>query len=484
MVFSSILFLFCFLPLFVLTYHFINKRYKNYVLLIFSLLFYAWGAPKFIFFLLFSLLINFYVVKALYIEKKYKKLLLITSLFINIGLLAYFKYANFFIENVSFLLNTFNVKGINWVKIALPIGISFFTFQSITYTVDVYRNVHKPLNKLSDYLLYILMFPQLIAGPIVRFNTVADDIEDRQANETYDNKLYGIFRFTIGLSKKVLLANILGEQVDNWLSLPLSEIDTGISWLAMIAYSFQIYFDFSGYSDMAIGLGRIIGFKFPENFNNPYVAKNITEFWKRWHISLSTWFRDYLFLPLAYSISRKLKNEKYLNVRADKFIYLIATTITFLLCGFWHGAAWNFVIWGAWHGLFLILDKVFLIKFLKKVGTIPRVIINYVIILIGWVFFRIESFSEAVLYLKKMFRFDFFNSGQINSEFIMIMLFSVIISFSTLLKAGRNIENIIYTEKRTIKGNIFIVAIAIVLFLLSASYITSFGFNPFIYFRF
>ena len=243
MVFSSILFLYVFLPVFLLLYHIVGTKLKNYILLAASLIFYAWGAPKFIFFVVGSLVANFYVVRQLYLQNN-RKLFLILSVIINLGLLVYFKYANFFVDNVNFILETLGMQAANWTKVALPIGISFFTFQSLTYTIDVYRNVHKPLDKLTDYLLYILMFPQLIAGPIVRFNTVADDITDRKANETIDNKLLGVYRFVIGLSKKILIANVLGEQVDAIYSMPLNHVDSGIAWIAIVAYSFQIYFDF------------------------------------------------------------------------------------------------------------------------------------------------------------------------------------------------------------------------------------------------
>jgi len=263
MVFSHILFLYVFLPIFLLTYHLAGRSLRNYVILLFSVLFYAWGAPGFIFLVLISLTINYYIVNLLHQNKQYRQHLLTLSIVINLGLLGYFKYANFFIENFNFLLESLSFNQVKWTRIALPIGISFFTFQSLTYTLDVYRKVHKPLDRLSDYLLYILMFPQLIAGPIVRFNTIADDIKDRSMNETAENKLHGLYRFVIGLSKKVLVANVLGEQVDLIYSMPSSHIDMVNAWIAVIAYSFRIYFDFIRYSVMASGLSRMIGFKFP-----------------------------------------------------------------------------------------------------------------------------------------------------------------------------------------------------------------------------
>lgn len=472
MVFSSILFLYVFLPLFLILYHVVGSKVKNYVVLVASLFFYAWGAPKFIFLVVGSLIANFYVVQQIEYQNK-RKLFLILSVIINLGLLAYFKYANFFINNLNLLLNSFGVNAVHWTKIALPIGISFFTFQSLTYTVDVYRKVHKPLHKLTDYLLYILMFPQLIAGPIVRFNTVADDITDRKANETIDNKLLGIYRFVIGLSKKILIANVLGEQVDYIYSLPISQVDTTFAWIAIIAYSFQIYYDFSGYSDMAIGLGKIIGFKFPENFDNPYISQNISEFWRRWHITLGQFMKYYLYIPLGGN--RVSSNSRlYFNL-----------ALVFLLSGLWHGASWNFVIWGAWHGLFLALDRIFLIKLLSKIGKLSRIVLTYIIVLVGWVFFRIEDFNQAIVYIQKMFSFEFSqNSGVFDSQFIFILITGFIFAFITLSKSGKWLEQKIYYSELKLKGHILFILISIIFLLICTSFITASGFNPFIYFRF
>ena len=472
MVFSSILFLYVFLPVFLLLYHIVGTKVKNYVVLAASLFFYAWGAPRFIFLVVASLIANYYVVQQIDRQKN-RKLYLIISVIINVGLLAYFKYANFFVENVNFIIETLGMQPASWLKVALPIGISFFTFQSLTYTVDVYRNVHKPLNKLTDYLLYILMFPQLIAGPIVRFNTVADDITDRKANETIDNKLLGVYRFVIGLSKKILIANVLGEQVDAIYSMSLEQVDSGFAWIAIVAYSFQIYFDFSGYSDMAIGLGKIIGFKFPENFDNPYTSQNITEFWRRWHITLGQFMKYYLYIPLGgnrVSTQRRL----YFNLG-----------LVFLLSGLWHGASWNFVIWGAWHGLFLILDRVFLIKLIAKIGKLTRVFITYIVVLVGWVFFRIEDFNQAIFYIKKMFGFQFSNSLEtFNFEFIFTMVVGFIFSFITLSAAGKWLEKKIYYTKLKLRGHISFLLFSIFFLIICTAYITATGFNPFIYFRF
>lgn len=473
MVFSSIFFLFSFLPIFLVAYHLVSKRYKNIVLLLFSLVFYAWGAPKFIFILLFALIINYFLVLEMSKEYSKKKLFMLLSLCLNIGLLAYFKYANFFVDNVNSILNLFQVRNIEWVKVALPIGISFLTFQSITYTVDVYRGVNKPLNKIGDYLLYILMFPPLIAGPIIRYNTIAADIVDREKNETFDNKVYGVFLFIIGLSKKVLIANVLGQYVDNSLDGSLSEISSGVLWLVIIAYSFQIYFDFSGYSDMAIGLGRVIGFKFPENFNNPYISQSITEFWRRWHITLGEWMKDYLYIPLGGNRVKSV-HRLYLNL-----------IVVFLISGFWHGASWNFVIWGAWHGMFLIFDRLFLVKLLKNTGIFFRILLNYLIVVVGWVFFRIEELSDALLYIKRMFSFEgMLHIEALDKEFVFTLLIAILFSFIAIFPFGEKAQNTLYSKRNSLKGHLVQLVLASIFLIVCAAYIISSDFNPFIYFRF
>lgn len=473
MVFSSILFLFCFLPLFLIFYHIVGKSYRNTVLLIFSLVFYTWCAQQFIFILLLSLIINFYVVKKINEIPKYKKSFLVISLLVNVGMLVYFKYTNFFVENINYVFHSLDFNPIHWKKVILPVGISFFTFQSITYTIDVYRKVHQPLDKLSDYILYILMFPQLIAGPIVRFNTVADDIINKNRIITSSNRISGIFIFIVGLSKKVLIANVLGKYVDHTFSFPIADSSTEILWLTIIAYSFQIYFDFSGYSDMAIGLGKIIGFKFPENFNNPYISQSISEFWRRWHITLSDWMKDYLYIPLGGN-RVKSKARLYLNL-----------IIVFLISGFWHGAEWTFIIWGAWHGLFLILDRLFLNKVLKKIGLFNRIFLNYLVVLVGWVFFRSNGMQEASIYLKRMFTYS---SGTTNCptnvEFISFLILAAVISFIGITSFGQKIQKWIYSEHNTLNSNTIMFFISSIFLFICAAFITASDFNPFIYFRF
>ena len=396
------------------------------------------------------------------------------SIFINLGLLLYFKYANFFIENLNATLESIGINSIKWTDILLPIGISFYTFQTLTYSIDVYRGHHKPLKKLSDYLLYIMSFPQMIAGPIVRFNSIADEIVSRK--EIVDDKLYGFIRFCIGLAKKVLIANVMGQQADLIMNQPIENITPLASWVGILAYTFQIYFDFSGYSDMAIGLGKMMGFTFPENFDNPYNAKSITEFWRRWHITLGQWMRDYLYIPLGGNKVNS-KTRLYLNL-----------WLVFLISGLWHGASWNFVIWGAFHGLFLIFDRLFLLKLYTKVGSFLSVLITFIVVVIGWVFFRIETFKGATNYIKKMFGLANNNMAEalaLNKEFITIFFLALIFSFIGSFKFGKSIEeHIYYKTTPSLMWFVTMIIISVVLFVLSVSSISADGFNPFIYFRF
>lgn len=475
MVFSSSIFLLYFLPLFFLFYYISDVKYKNWIALVASLIFYGFGAPKFLFIIFFSVIIDFFIVKRIDISQsqKEKKWLLFGSIVLNIGLLAYFKYANFFVDNLNYILWRLGVEGITWTKIILPIGISFYTFQKLSYSIDIYRGKSKRLNSIADYLLFILIFPQLIAGPIVRYNEIAVEITDRKANETTENRLLGFYRFIIGLSKKVLIANTLGSVVDTIFATPVDDIGTLTSWLGIIAYSFQIYFDFSGYSDMAIGIGRMIGFNFPENFNNPYTSQSITEFWRRWHMTLGNWMRDYLYIPLGGN-RVKTKFRLYFNL-----------WFVFVISGLWHGSSWNFVVWGAFHGFFLILDRLFLIKLTSKIGKIPRVILTYIITLIGWVIFRAETLPLAIKYIRNLFRIDGnLFPDYLTNQFKVTLIVAAFFAFFTLLKVGLNLEKKIFYSSYSIKQHIVTGIFAAFFFIICISFITKGGFNPFIYFRF
>jgi alginate O-acetyltransferase complex protein AlgI len=473
-VFSSSLFLFLFFPAFLAGYILLPKKFKNAWILISSLAFYYWGAPIFIYLLVSATIIDFFLINEIYNSKTItrRKLFLVGSLMLNLGLLAYFKYANFFIENVNSALSGIGITEVSWTKIALPIGISFYTFETLTYAIDVYRGIHAPLKKIHHYLLYIVCFPKLIAGPIVRFNVIADQIPNR--TETIDNQIFGFYRFSIGLAKKVLIANALGEFATTTMNLPFDQLDTASAWLGILAYTFQIYFDFSGYSDMAIGIGKIMGFSFSENFDNPYNSRSITEFWRRWHMTLGTWMKNYLYIPLGGN-QVSSKSRLYFNL-----------ILVFLLSGLWHGASWNFVIWGAFHGLFLILDRIFLAKVLDAIGTIPSVIFTFLIVMIGWVFFSLEHFSDAVQYIKILFSFDFnLSKISINKEFTFTIILAAFISFIGLTQIGKNIQTKLYQELNYSASQAFIAIFsAVILYGISASYVTATGFNPFIYFRF
>ena len=386
MVFSDSVFICVFLPIVLAGYYICPKRLRNSFLLLVSLVFYAWGEPKYVFLMMFSIAINYAF--GLLLDRNRKnvrlsKALLALSVVIDIGLLCVFKYTDFVITNLN---RAFNAD-IGLVNLALPIGISFYTFQAKSYTIDVYRDDVKVQRNILDFGMYITMFPQLIAGPIVRYSDVEAQLKERSVSA--EDFASGICRFVVGLGTKVLLATQIGALWDQIYALG-GETSVLMAWLGAIAYTFQIYFDFSGYSDMAIGLGRIFGFKFPENFRYPYESKSITEFWRRWHITLSTWFKEYLYIPLGGN--RKGMARQILNL-----------LIVWALTGFWHGAGWNFVMWGLYYFLFLVLEKLFMLKVLDKLPAFVRHIYALFIIVIGWVIFACDDTSVLLPYLGSMF---------------------------------------------------------------------------------
>jgi alginate O-acetyltransferase complex protein AlgI len=469
-VFSGITFLVYVLPLFLLAYHLVPHKLKNGFVLAFSVFFYSWGGPKFIFAILATTFVDFFLVNAMHEakEKKNKRVLLILSLSLNLGLLFYFKYFNFFVENFNTLLGL----DINLAKVILPIGISFYTFESVTYVVDVFRGVHKPLKSFWQYQTYILLFPKLIAGPIVRYHDIADQITNRERNFLPDVKLSGFFIFCLGLAKKAILANTLGMQADAVFNLPADQLDTAAAWIGALAYTFQIYFDFSGYSDMAIGLCKIMGFRIPENFRNPYLSGSITEFWRRWHITLGSWMKNYLYIPLG---GNQVKNlTLYRNL-----------IVVFLLSGFWHGASWNFILWGAYHGVFLILDRLFLGNLLEKSGKLLSVPFTFMVVITGWVLFRNENISYAGDVIKQMFSFQFFDGKfAMQNDFIFMALLGLLVSWFAFSNTTQEFQNKLYGEKYSGKTRWAILTTGILLYYISLSFITALDFNPFIYFRF
>jgi alginate O-acetyltransferase complex protein AlgI len=474
MVFSRIVFLFYFLPFFLVVYYLVPKRLKNVIILIGSIIFYAWGAPRFIFVILGTTAVDFFVVRGMAASKpqKQRRLLLLLSLSINLGLLFYFKYSNFFVNNVNYLLHYFGIKEMRWVKLVLPIGISFYTFETITYVVDVYKGIHRPLRNFWDYQLYIILFPKLIAGPIIRYHDFAEQIYDHTLYETPENRLRGFYRFCIGLGKKVLIANVLGAAADEIFNMPHDTLSTSVAWYGALSYTFQIYFDFSGYSDMAIGLGLMMGFRFPENFNNPYTSVSITDFWRRWHMTLGNWMRNYLYIPLGGN-RVKSKSRLYFNL-----------WLVFLLSGLWHGAAWGFVIWGAYHGFFLVIERLFLGRWLAKAGR-ASVLYTFFVVVVGWVFFKIENLKHALSYVHAMFAPL---GGNVNwypdRKFIVMMSVAAFFSFFTIGKWGEKIQQAVFYKNHTISMHLVMITCALIMCILSAARITQSSFNPFIYFRF
>jgi len=477
MVFSSIIFLFYFLPIFLLAYLVIDKKYKNALILVASIIFYSWGAPKFIFVILLTTFVDFHLVRWMSNTETrlYRRLMLTLSVSINLGLLIYFKYSNFFIENVNVILTgIFHSKEITWTKLVLPLGISFYTFETITYVVDVYRGVHKPLKNFWDYQLYIILFPKLIAGPIIRYHELADQITDRSEYETSENRLMGFYRFAIGLGKKVLIANVIGQQATIIFGSDYNNLNSYAAWMGALAYTFQIYFDFSGYSDMAIGLGKIMGFRFPENFNNPYISRSITEFWRRWHITLGNWMKNYLYIPLG---GNRVNNK----VRLYFNLWLV-----FLASGLWHGASWSFVFWGAYHGFFLVIERMFLLKLLDRMGKFFSTLITFLIAAIGWVFFKVDKLGDAFVYLGQMFKFHFTGTylEKADSKFYTLLIVAAFFAFFAYFKRGQKIQDAVYFNEYTNARHTILAITSIVLITLSAAAITSSDFNPFIYFRF
>jgi alginate O-acetyltransferase complex protein AlgI len=473
MVFSSIVFLLYFLPLFLLCYTWAPRKAKNVVILLFSIVFYSWGAPRFIFVILGTTLLDFHLVRLMdsMAEAWKRKALLALSLLVNLGLLLYFKYSNFFIENLNGVLALGGMQGLHWTKLVLPIGISFYTFETITYVVDVYRKVHRPLPNFWDYQLYIILFPKLIAGPIVRYHDLAGQIEDRQKHETADNRLQGLYRFTLGLAKKVLIANHVGAFADQVFAAEIQGLGSASAWLGLLAYTLQIYFDFSGYSDMALGLAQTMGFRLPENFNNPYVSGSITEFWRRWHMTLGAWMREYLYIPLGGN--RGPGWRTYLNL-----------WLVFLASGIWHGASWSFVVWGAYHGLFLVLERSFLLRVYQKMGPwIPR-LITFGLVMLGWAFFRIESLNQALEFMGRLFAFETGWTVAAGAEVWARILPALIFAFWVLLPKGQALQNAVYFGEHSGRRHVFLSAMSLVLWWLCLSGIAGFSFNPFIYFRF
>jgi len=476
MVFSSIVFLLYFLPFFLLIYYLCPDKVKNYFLLLASILFYSWGAPRFIFVILGTTFLDFFLVRFMdrSASERKRKTVLVISVCINLGLLFYFKYCNFFIDNFNTALEALGMQPIRLLGVVLPIGISFYTFESLTYVIDVYRRKHKPLSNFMHYQLYIILFPKLIAGPIIRYHEIADQITGRFKTFNYNGALKGFHRFIIGLSKKVIIANSLGAYADLVFQADVHQLSGGIAWLGALCYTMQIYFDFSGYSDMAIGLGQMMGFRFPENFDNPYISKSITEFWRRWHITLGSWMRNYLYIPLGGN-RVSTKRRLYFNL-----------WIVFVLSGFWHGASWTFIAWGIFHGTFLVLERTRYGKFLDSIGRWPALLLTFIIVNFGWVFFRAETMHDAFEFIRSMFAFGRpetiipYNLPKLYT-FLALAFFFSFFSASTMLE---KIQQRVYFTELTAKASVIYTFISLLMLMICIGLITSSSFNPFIYFRF
>lgn len=493
MVFSSLIFLFIFLPLTLSCYAVAARSHRNAVLLIASLIFYAWGELGFVLLMLASAAVNYVFGLRIHSTREpIRRRLLLTAVAINLLPLVFFKYTVFVFESLRQVSGLSVLPDLISNDIHLPIGISFFTFQAISYLIDVYRTTAEPQRNPFDLALYIALFPQLIAGPIVRYNEIATQLSSRQSR--FSDIQEGSRRFLVGFVKKVLIANTMGQMADHVFGLPVENVNASLAWLGVLAYSLQIYFDFSGYSDMAIGLGRIFGFRFGENFNYPYVARSVTDFWRRWHISLSRWFRDYLYIPLGGN-------------RRGPFRTSVNLLVVFLLCGLWHGAAWTFIAWGLLHGAFLVIERIGFGKVLNRLPVPFQHAYTLLLVLIAWVFFRATDLPHALGYLYAMVDFgrpgflDVYLVTYQNNEFWLMLCAGLV--FATpiglwLMPPGSNVSTRTQKSREIpahrstpvaagIQGQIkeaFTTSGLLLFSLYAVASLVASGYNPFLYFRF
>ena len=473
MIFSSLLFLFRFLPAVLIVYYIVPPALRNLVLLLFSLLFYAWGEPVYIILMIVSILVSY--TGGIIVDSQKKrgnqaaaKIALIISSVISLSLLGFFKYADFAIGTV----NSLTGMDFELLHLALPIGISFYTFQTMSYTIDVFRGEAQVQKNLISFGAYVTMFPQLIAGPIVTYKTIDQQLRSRK--ETSEQFALGIHRFMIGLGKKVLLANNAGALWNVIQGMTYDQLPVLTAWMGLAAYTFQLYFDFSAYSDMAIGLGHMFGFRFLENFNYPYISKSITEFWRRWHISLGTWFRDYVYIPLGGN-------------RAGTLRHIRNIFVVWLLTGFWHGADWNFVVWGIYYGVLLFIEKFFLGKYLKKLPSVFQHIYCMFFVMIGWNLFVFDDMGRGLDFMRALF--GGYGQGVLNQETVYLLYNNMILLVILIVGSTQLPKKIGERLCRALAGcdaavivvkNVFYAAI----FLLSVAWLVDASFNPFLYFRF
>ncbi|MCI8388573.1 MAG: MBOAT family protein [Clostridiales bacterium] len=470
MVFSSLLFLFRYLPAVLLLYFICPKKLRNLLLFIVSLIFYAWGEPIYVGIMLFSTVVDY--THGLLVARfknsgriRAAKCTVASSMIINLALLGFFKYYDFIIGNI----NSIAGLAIPTLGLALPIGISFYTFQTMSYTIDVYRGDAEPQKNIISFGAYVALFPQLIAGPIVQYKTVAEQLNNR--TENFDKFGYGVNRFVTGLGKKVLLANSAGLIWDTVNAMNLDSLPVMTAWIGIIAYTFQIYFDFSGYSDMAIGLGSMLGFKFLENFDYPYMSKSITEFWRRWHISLGSWFRDYVYIPLGGN--RKGFAKQIRNI-----------CVVWLLTGLWHGANWTFVLWGVYFGVILIIEKLFLLKLLKKAPAIVGHIYTMLLVVVSWVIFAIDELPRVISYIGAMFGsggslFDQTSLYMLTTNAILLVILAIAAT-PYPKQIAQKLTSRIGDKPTALVQNMAFCAIIFI----SVAYLVDASYNPFLYFRF
>lgn len=469
MVFSSVLFLFRFLPVFLICYLVFPGRMKNFILFLGSLVFYAWGEPVYVLLMLFSTLVDY--VNGRMIERfrgrREAKRFLIASVIINLFVLCFFKYADFLVQT----FNSVTGAAVPLLNLPLPIGISFYTFQTMSYTIDVYRGEAKVQKSLLDFGVFVTMFPQLIAGPIVKYKDVEERLHSRRVDIMAVS--HGMKRFCLGMAKKVLLANNIGALWAEISAMDFAGLSALTAWLGIVAFAFQIYFDFSGYSDMAIGLGEILGFHFPENFNYPYISASVTEFWRRWHISLGSWFREYVYIPLGGN--RKGLPRQMVNI-----------FIVWMLTGIWHGAGWNFLLWGLWFAFFLALEKLFLGKVLKKLGRAVGILYDSLVVLVGWVFFSLETPGQIAGFLSAMAGKGGLADRQglfLGREYLVLLVIAAVAATPLFGKTASCLES----SKTGVGMALYRLGekvIPVLLLILSIAGIVDASYNPFLYFRF
>jgi len=481
MVFSSTVFLFLFLPIVLAAYVLAPRGVKNLLLLLASLFFYAWGEGIYVLLMLASVLVNYLLGLSIgrYRSDRAARRIIFVSIVFNLGLLIVFKYANFLCDNMDALWWRMGISPLQLEPVHLPIGISFFTFQAMSYVIDVYRGQARIQKNPIDIALYISLFPQLVAGPIVRYLDVAEQIRNRTTR--LNDFAEGVGRFVMGLGKKMLIANVVAAPADRIFALPADELTVGLAWLGTLCYTLQIYFDFSGYSDMAIGLGRMFGFRFLENFNFPYISQSITEFWRRWHISLSTWFRDYLYIPLGGNRGGSFRTGRNL-------------VLVFFLCGLWHGASWNFVVWGLFHGAFLVMERSGVKNLIGRSPRPLRHVYVMLVAMVGWVFFRAETLPQALAVLGAMAGFAAGDGATLSAnhlldnELLVVCLIGLVGSAPLIPTLAGTANRLLdrTTRPALLEATVLTlrnVALLVVL-LASAASLSSGTYNPFIYFRF